>query len=807
MAKRTIQSPGVEIKEIDLSLRLPSPAGTTIYATGFADQGPTDEVVGVSSFPEFEQIYGTPKTPAERYFYYTVKAAFNSTGRVLVNRLPYGLSAGTGFGPTVSLLAFPGATVTRTAFSAVTGAAVDYGYNPVTTFDTSSVANLSSTTYLIGAPTQFNITTAEYLRLLNGTLFTWSPVCSANNNGIFTGLSTLSSAALIIVNKAQTVIDGRYTGYYTALADNTNINPASDYDGTLNAFTVTQSAPIAGLAAANFTKIPQSRLLFALSATAGSGTNPAVGSISQIMEEKIVGYNTGTREFDDTLNLGIFKLRQSVFSPDANQLDYVLEESFNGSIGANRQINSETGGAPVNFYIGNAGDSSRNVDILVNPYIADAFIGVQLNSDGSPKKKVRVISNQLRSTVYAANTSNAIDVYSITGTSSAALQTVLSGIGYADSLYPVGAFSQANVKQKLIGSIPLKIDRALSRIRNPDLFDIDIIAEGGLGTIYTYLQTQTNVALSAYFDDLQTTPGITALGTSGDLTSQTGVAARDAYNTIFSQFATFAGPVKDGGRGDLIFIADPIRQTLVTGKDNKTINDPSKTFSTDIYWALRHQFSFANTSYATTYANYLKVFDSYSGTNVYVPSSGYAAAKMVTTDVEVGPWGAPAGFNRGIVTDAIDVAFSPNQRQRDDLYTISLNPITTFPDQGIVVFGQKTLLKKPSAFDRINVRRNFLYLEKATKSVMKFFLFENNTFFTRTRVANTLIPFFERVKAAGGLYDYLIVCDERNNTAEVIDNNELVVDIYLKPVRTVEFIQVNFYATRTDTRFEELIGG
>jgi hypothetical protein len=379
----------------------------------------------------------------------------------------------------------------------------------------------------------------------------------------------------------------------------------------------------------------------------------------------------------------------------------------------------------------------------------------------------------------------------------------LSGIGYADSLYPIGAYAQPSVKQKVIGDIPSKIDRALSRIRNPDLFNIDIIAEGGLGTINTYIRTQNNIALSAYFDDLQTTQAITDLGVSGELTN---TAARDAYQTIFSQFATFAGPVKDGGRGDLIYIADPIRQTLVTGKNNKTINDPSKNFSTNIYWALRNQFSLANTSYATTYANYLKVFDSYSGTNVYVPSSGYAAAKMVATDVEVGPWGAPAGFNRGVITDAIDVAFSPNQRQRDDLYTISLNPITTFPDQGIVVFGQKTLLKKPSAFDRINVRRNFLYLEKATKSVMKFFLFENNTLFTRTRVVNTLSPFFERVKAAGGLYDYLIVCDERNNSAEVIDNNELVVDIYLKPVRTVEFIQVNFYATRTDTKFEELVG-
>lgn len=800
MAKRTIQSPGVEIKEIDLSLRLPSPAGTTIYMTGFSDQGPTDEVVKVSSLSEFEQIYGTPKNPAERYFYYTVKAAFNSNGSILVNRLPYGPDTGEGFGSTISVLAFPAQTVTQSTSSATTG---ENGFTVQTSFDTSSVANLSSTTYTIGAPTQFNITKSDYLKLLNGTLFTWSATCSANATGTFASVSALSSAALIIINKAQTVIDGRFTGYYTALADNTNINPASNYDGILNAYTVTQSAPSTGLTTANFTKVPQSRLLFALSATSANGSNPAVNSISQVMEEKLVGYNTGTREFDDTLNLGIFKLRQSVFSTDANQLDYVLEEGYNGSIGASRQINNENGGAPINFFLGNVGDKSRNVDILVNPYISDAFTGVQLNTDGTPKKKVRVISTQLGNILSANSVSTTLS--SATGLSYTAFRSV-TGFGYADSLYPMGAFAQSNVKQKIIGSVPVKIDRALNRIRNTDLFNIDIIAEGGLGTINTYIQTQSNVALSAYFDDLQTTQSITDLGTSGELTTS-GTNARDAYNAVFSRFATFAGPVKDGGRGDLIFIADPIRQILVTGKDSKVINDPDKNFSTNIYWALRNQFSFANTSYATTYANYLKVFDSYSGINVYVPSSGYAAAKMVSTDEEIGPWGAPAGFNRGIITDAIDVAFSPNQRQRDDLYTISLNPITTFPDQGIVVFGQKTLLKKPSAFDRINVRRNFLYLEKATKSVMKFFLFENNTLFTRTRVVNTLSPFFERVKAAGGLYDYLIVCDERNNNAEVIDNNEMVVDIYLKPVKTAEFIQVNFYATRTDTKFQELVGG
>jgi phage tail sheath protein FI len=134
-----------------------------------------------------------------------------------------------------------------------------------------------------------------------------------------------------------------------------------------------------------------------------------------------------------------------------------------------------------------------------------------------------------------------------------------------------------------------------------------------------------------------------------------------------------------------------------------------------------------------------------------------------------------------------------------------LNPVAFFPAEGFVIFGQKTLLKKPSAFDRINVRRLFLYLEVATRNTIKFFLFEPNTLFTRTQVINVLTPIFELAKNTQGVYDYLIICDERNNTPDVIDQNELVVDIYIKPVRAAEFILVNFYATRTGQDFQELV--
>jgi len=793
MSKRMIQSPGVEINEIDLSLRLPTPAGTTIYATGFSDQGPVDEVVQVSSINEFEQIYGLPKTPAERYFYHTVKACTSSQARLLVNRLPYGPSTGNGFGSYVSVLAYP-AAVTKTEYAptAVVGALSATGV--FTTLDTfSDSGNLSSElTYFLGAPRHLTLTQTEYSQLIAGSLVTWSDVPVPGGTPSSPALY-IGGSAVIVVNKGQSTINNQGHGYYIGITDNTAINPASAYNAILNAYTTSISGGSVGLTKADLTKIPTTRLDFALSAEPGFIQN----SVSQVMEEEIVTYDIGTRYFDDTLNLGIFKLRQSVFSnsQDSNSLNYIIEEGYNGSIGYDRTRPNNDGPA-TNFFLENVESGSRNIDILVNSFVSNVNSSVPLKADGTPKRRIRVLSQQLKNITPAGGSL-------VIGASSSQLTTFESNLGTADALFPLGAYTDSSNSRKVIGEIPAKVERALEGIRNSDIYDVDILVEGGLGSIYTTVK-RDNVTPVEYFNDTDYVAAIDGLRTSNDLSSN---VARNNYTSVFNKFANFAGPPKDGGRGDILFLADPLRQILVTGKDSKILADKTKIFTRDVYWALRHQFELANTSYAATYANYLKVLDDSSGVFVYAPPSGFVASKIVATDSEIGPWGAPAGFNRGILTNVVDVAITPNQHQRDSLYQININPIATFADQGIVVFGQKTLLKKPSAFDRVNVRRTFLYLEKATKSVMRFFIFENNTLFTRARVINTLTPFFERVKAADGLYDFLIVCDERNNTAEVIDNNELIVDIYLKPVRTAEFIRVNFYATRTDANFEELVNG
>tara|TARA_R110001583_G_scaffold93964_2_gene237236 strand:+ start:370 stop:1356 length:987 start_codon:yes stop_codon:yes gene_type:complete len=276
---------------------------------------------------------------------------------------------------------------------------------------------------------------------------------------------------------------------------------------------------------------------------------------------------------------------------------------------------------------------------------------------------------------------------------------------------------------------------------------------------------------------------------------------RDSYRLVFNEFKDFASQK----RKDHIHISDIPRHLLVQGENTKALDDKTKSFSQAVYWPLKHVYGAYNTSYVSVYGNWARNYDNVADKFIWTPFSAIAAATYANVDSVYQPWFAPAGFTRGRFTGAVNLALKPSQRQRDLLYRIAVNPVTQFPNEGFAIFGQKTLFKKPSAFDRVNVRRLFLYLEKVVRNTMKFFVFEPNTLLTRTQVINILTPIFENAKNTEGVYDYLIVCDERNNTPDVIDQNELVVDIYLKPVRAAEFILVNFYATRTGQDFNELL--
>lgn len=211
-----------------------------------------------------------------------------------------------------------------------------------------------------------------------------------------------------------------------------------------------------------------------------------------------------------------------------------------------------------------------------------------------------------------------------------------------------------------------------------------------------------------------------------------------------------------------------------------------------------------NTSYGSIYGNWLDVYDKWSGKYRWIPASGYVAGIYANTDEVSDPWFAPAGLNRAILGNVRRLAWNPTKGERDSLYKNGINPIVSFAGQGKVVWGQKTLLDKESAFNRVNVRRLFIILEKAISTAAKYFLFEPNDDLTRMILVNMINPFLRDVKSRRGVYDYLVVCDSTNNSAERIDRNELWCDIYIKPTRAAEYIVLNFIATKTGASFTEI---
>jgi hypothetical protein len=247
-------------------------------------------------------------------------------------------------------------------------------------------------------------------------------------------------------------------------------------------------------------------------------------------------------------------------------------------------------------------------------------------------------------------------------------------------------------------------------------------------------------------------------------------------------------------RKDCVVFVSPQRADVVNAAGSEATN------------VVTFRNSLRSTSYAVLDSGYKYQYDKYNDIYRYVPLNGDTAGLCVRTDDTRDPWYSPAGFNRGQVKNIVKLAFNPRQADRDILYKAGVNPVVTFPGQGTVLYGDKTLLAKPSAFDRINVRRLFIVLEKAIATATKFTLFEFNDDFTRAQFRNLVEPFLRDVQGRRGIYEFQVVCDTTNNTGEVIDRNEFIGDIYIKPAKSINFIQLNFVAVRTGVEFSEVVG-
>ena len=249
-------------------------------------------------------------------------------------------------------------------------------------------------------------------------------------------------------------------------------------------------------------------------------------------------------------------------------------------------------------------------------------------------------------------------------------------------------------------------------------------------------------------------------------------------------------------RKDCVVVTSPARDDVVNLTNAATIN-------TNVIATAK---TFTNSSYLIMDGNYLKTYDKYNDQFISIPAASSTAGICAATDFNRAAWFSPAGSRRGQYLGITSLAYSPNKSQRDALYREDVNPIANIPGQGTILFGDKTMLGRPSAFDRINVRRLFLVLERAIGRAAQQVMFEFNDEFTRAEFVNIIEPVLREVKGRRGITDFKVVCDETNNTAAVVDRNEFIANIFIKPARSINYVTLNFVAVRTGVDFEEVVG-
>ena len=737
-------------------------------------------------------------------------------------------------------------------------------------------ADTRDITYIIGAPATYNVSLEEYYQIITGEFFKWSgtPVALYGDNGLGSNLKdVIGNSAFITINTSRSTINDSYEGFYLGLTDNLFNESSDDYIfnsikhvqfTNWNRNTSTDNNECVGIvdkaSSANdeFTEINKSRLDFYLD----SNTR---GSISNILQTAVSTFDNSAEEYDDTINLALFKLNKSTVGTESMKLTYNTVETFNASLGKTRTYSISTAIRPQSYFIETITEGSKNIAVMVNPFISER---IHIDINGKLRGKVRTYSSKLVENYkyyeakYLAN-SVSKDTYTTKGAINAAKlnianwQLLVNRVGAplelfldieeqstvggnyelfnkTDSLYPFATYTVIKKNNKYIGNVPVKVKRALELISNDEEYpDIDIIVEGGLSTVYAYSNAKTiisegstsifnnensgegglneqNENENAFIED-RILQGIEDLRTSRSVVTEDAELVIQDYMSVQQAFMSLADSFQNGGRGDCFYIADILRGVAVRGKDTKveklygtrlknnaygeedTVNH---SWATSVLSPIKHLVNNFTTSYASIYAQWLKISDGFTNDKYWIPASGHMAALMAASDQLQGPWYAAAGLNRGIVQGVIDCAINPNQKQRGDLYKLCVNSVPKISGVGITCWGIRTLSKKASAFDQNTCRRTFLFIEKAVKKLLRYYLFEPNNSYTQLSIYNEIQPYMESIRNQGGIYSFTVICDSSNNTNEIINSGNLAVDISAAPTRTAEFIVLNMTANK-----------
>lgn len=723
-------------------------------------------------------------------------------------------------------------------------------------------------TYVIGAPATFNVSLTEYYQILAGEYFKWSNTVDDFTSSFGANMSdTLAKAAFITINTSRTILNDAYEGFYFGITDNIFNEPSAHYN--LKA--------VKNVKFSNWNRDPkQETQIQGLVDTKDAQTNQFItinpnrldfyldssnkGSASSVLQETTSSFDTSTKEYDDTVNFAIYKLAKSTVGTEAMKLTYEIKERYNAAFGKTRMYSVATSVSPQNYFIESIVESSKNLTVMVNPYIANK---IKVDENGNLRGKVRFLSSKLidafgtfenlyLGSSVSSTTSNSKDLskrVKMAKNNVANWSELCDRVGISlgelkkfatdtatyklfnlnDSLYPFATYTVVKKDNKFIGSTPAKIKRALELVSNDEEYpDLDLILDGGLSTIYAYSNNAANVISEGYSSLLEDVhgenngnnnvfkadailQGIEDLRTGRSSLTEDAEKVVQDYISVQEAFQSLANSFQNGGRGDTFYIADILRGIVLRGANtkveklygtaltNNVYGEEEKinhSWATSIYNPIKHIVDQFTTSYASIYAQWVKILDNHTNEKFWMPVSGYMAALMCSADQLQGPWYAGAGLNRGIVEGVIDAAINPNQKQRGDLYKICVNSVPKLANIGITNWGIRTLSKKASAFDQNTCRRTFLFIEKAIKKLLRYYLFEPNNSYTQLSIYNEIEPYMESIRNQGGIYSYTVVVDNTNNTPEIVNAGNLAVDVSAAPTRTAEFIVLNMTANK-----------
>lgn len=731
---RTIDAPGVEIREYDLSQYSQTLTGTKVLVAGFANKGQDYVTQQPTSRSSLLNMYGEPKTEAERYFYTACMEVINQGGTLYSAKLPYNNDLSDNYIAVQYNIDFNDNPV-DSAISAidktVNKAIVIRSHSSDDSFSDDSpvlmIDNKTFTNYELGEARPSALTIVDISRATYGKTINKRDGYNQEILGIIPVITTATNAL-----------------YYQMLlnsdAKGENFNAVKDIkslDG------VDLSAVYPDLK--HFTLDSDDAAIPMGVTSDGTDRYPDSVSLRAAAKFPVLFFDeTGKLDRENLKKLGIivFKAYNDVTS--GNRVNFEMVEAFVGELDPN--ATDPTTGATT--FIDAVVNSSSEYIRCFTPAIEDDHL----------QKYQRA------------------DILSITD------QT-------AGSLGAYAFMTKKNIS--LNESILQGLQRVFDNNSDINEREIDIVVDGGISTIAQYIALAYKDDKTGEYIGKTFNSDATKLGKSDDTKE---------WRSVINKYDAFCKNV----RKDCMYIVDIPRAFGITG--TKKIIRPSKptnTIDSNIIPSLRFTAG-TNSNYGAGYAVWFEVMDDFTGETFWCPPSIQAAGVYINTDTNYHVWDAPAGLTRGVVTNAVDSSFSPNMKQAGSLYLKNWNYAITYPTEGIILEGQKTFQTKPSAFDRVNVRRLFLRLERYVYKVARYYVYEPNNAYTRQRFVDQIRPYFEQIKHSGGIYDYTIICDESINTPEVIDNNEFKCRIGVKPTKTIEFIELQFVALRTGGSWEEM---